>query len=148
MTYDRDLADRVRAALSTERGVTEKAMFGGLAFLVEGALVVAASGRGGLMVRCDPERTEELVAAAGVERMVMRGRELDGWLRVAAQVVDDDAELRHWVAVGQSATAGAGISDTRQDASRAVPDPRGGRHRGRPRLRRESEPPGVPCARS
>ena len=106
MTYDRELADRLRAELSADPRVSEQAMFGGLAFLVEGALVVAASGRGGLMVRCDPARTEELVAAAGVERMVMRGCELDGWLRVAAEVVDDDAALRHWVAVAQAATAG------------------------------------------
>jgi hypothetical protein len=105
MTYDRELADRLRAELAADPRVSEQAMFGGLAFLVEGALVVAASGRGGLMVRCDPARTEELVAADGVERMVMRGCELDGWLRVAAEVVDDDAALRHWVAVGQSATA-------------------------------------------
>ena len=104
MTYDRELADRLRAELAADPRVTEQAMFGGLAFLVEGAMVVAASGRGGLMVRCDPARAEELVATAGVERMVMRGRELDGWLRVAPDAVDDDAALRYWVAVGQAAT--------------------------------------------
>ena len=103
MTYDRELADRLRAALSTERGVTEKAMFGGLAFLVDGALAVAASGKGGLMVRCDPAGAEEHVAADGVERMVMRGREMDGWLRVSADVVDDEDALRHWVATGKDA---------------------------------------------
>lgn len=101
MTYDRDLADRVRAALSTERDVTEKAMFGGLAFFVHGSMAVAASGKGGLMVRCDPARADELVAADGVERMVMRGREMDGWLRVAADVVDDEDALRRWVATGR-----------------------------------------------
>jgi hypothetical protein len=104
MTYDRELADRLRAELSADPRVTEQAMFGGLAFLLDGAMVVAASGRGGLMVRCEPERAEELVAAEGVERMVMRGRELDGWLRVAPHVVDDDAALRHWVGIGQAAT--------------------------------------------
>ena len=101
MAYDRELADRLRAALSTEPAVTEKAMFGGLAFLVDGAMAVAVSGKGGLMVRCDPQRTEELIAADGVTRMVMRGRELDGWLRVAAEVVDDEDALRRWVAVGR-----------------------------------------------
>ena len=104
MTYDRELAYRLRAELSADPRVSEQAMFGGLAFLVEGALVVAASGRGGLMVRCDPARSTELVACAGVERMVMRGRELDGWLLVAPDVLDDDAALRHWVGVGQHAT--------------------------------------------
>jgi len=103
MSYDRELADRLRAALSTEPGVSEKAMFGGLAFLVDGAMAVAVSGQGGLMVRCDRARTDELVAADGVERMVMRGRELDGWLRVAADVVDDEDALRRWVTTGQDA---------------------------------------------
>ena len=101
MTYDRELADRVRAALSAEPGVTEKAMFGGLAFLVDGSLAVAASGKGGLMVRCDPARADELTAADGVARMVMQGREMDGWLRVAADVVDDEDTLRRWVATGR-----------------------------------------------
>src|SRR3954471_15956895 len=100
MTYDRELADRIRAALSTEQGVSEKAMFGGLAFLVDGALAVAASGQGGLMVRCDPARADELTATDGVERMVMRGRRMDGWLRVEPHVVDDEDALRHWVATG------------------------------------------------
>ena len=103
MTYDRELADRLRAALSTEPGVTEKAMFGGLAFLVDGSLAVAASGKGGLMVRCDPEESERLVAADGVERMVMHGREMAGWLRVSADVVDDEDALRRWVATGRDA---------------------------------------------
>ena len=64
-------------------------------------MAVAASGQGGLMVRCDPARAEELTAADGVARMVMRGREMDGWLRVAADVVDDEDALRHWVAIGR-----------------------------------------------
>jgi TfoX N-terminal domain len=106
MTYDRELADRVRAALSTERGVAEKAMFGGLAFLVDGALAVAASGQGGLMVRCDPARADELTATDGVARMVMRGRRMDGWLRVAPDVVDDEDALRRWVATGRDAARG------------------------------------------
>ena len=101
MTYDRELADRLRAALSTEPDVSEKAMFGGLAFLVGGAMAVAASGQGGLMVRCDPARADELTAADGVQRMVMRGRELDGWLRVAAEVVDDEDALHRWVVIGR-----------------------------------------------
>ena len=101
MTYDRDLADRLRAALSTEPGVTEKAMFGGLAFLIDGSMALAASGKGGLMVRCDPARADELVTADGVERMVMRGREMDGWLRVSDDAVDDEDALRRWVVVGR-----------------------------------------------
>ena len=104
MAYDQELADRLRAELSADPRVTERAMFGGLAFLVDGAMVVAVAGEDGLMVRCDPARSTELVACAGVERMVMRGRELDGWLLVAPGVLADDAALRHWVGVGQHAT--------------------------------------------
>ena len=99
--YDRELADRLRAALSTEPGVTEKAMFGGLAFLVDGAMAVAAGSGGALMVRCDPSQADELTATPGVARMVMRGRELDGWLLVTADAVADEDALHRWVAIGR-----------------------------------------------
>lgn len=100
MPYDRDLADRIREQLAAEPGVSEKAMFGGLAFLVEGHLAVSASGHGGLLLRVDPVRTEELVAHDGADRFVMRGRPMDGWLRVAPDAVADDEALRRWVAIG------------------------------------------------
>ena len=107
MSWDRELADRVRAALSTAPDVSEKVMFGSQAFLVGGHLAIAVSGQGGLMVRCDPARSDELTAADGVERMVMRGRAMDGWLRVAADVVDDEEALRHWAATGRDAALAA-----------------------------------------
>jgi TfoX/Sxy family transcriptional regulator of competence genes len=103
MAYDEELAHRVRAALGPEPGLTEKRMFGGLAFLVEGHMAVAASGQGGLMVRVDPAASEELVDHVLVERVVMRGREMDGWLRVAAAAVDADDALQEWVARGVGA---------------------------------------------
>jgi hypothetical protein len=100
MAYDEDLAGRIRELVATERGLTEQRMFGGLAFLINGHLSVAASGKGGLMLRVDPARTDELIAHSGVRRIVMRGREMDGWLRVDAEVVGTDAELHQWVARG------------------------------------------------
>jgi TfoX/Sxy family transcriptional regulator of competence genes len=100
MAYDEDLADRLREALQDVDGVTEKKMFGGLAFLVGGNMAVAASGQGGLMLRCDPDRSEELVSRPGAGRMVMRGKEMDGWLRIDDAAVEDDAALRQWVDVG------------------------------------------------
>ncbi len=106
MTYDEQLADRVRETVEGEHGLSEKPMFGGLAFLLHGNMAVAASGQGGLMVRSDPAEAEQLTALPGVDRVVMRGRAMDGWLRVDAQVVADDAELRRWVDVGLAA-AGA-----------------------------------------
>ena len=100
MTYDEDLATRIRLRLGAEDGVTEKRMFGGLAFLIGGHLALAASGQGGLMVRVDPAASEALLAEPGASRMVMRGRELDGWLRVTDEAVADDAVLDRWVAAG------------------------------------------------
>ena len=97
---DEDLAERIRALLAGDRDVTERRMFGGLAFLVGGHLAVAASGQGGLMVRVDPERDEELLAGAHVTRVVMRGRPLRGWLRVDTEAVRTPGQLEPWVQRG------------------------------------------------
>ncbi|MBD8059808.1 TfoX/Sxy family protein [Cellulomonas sp. JH27-2] len=98
--YDEALAERVRPLLADQPEVTEKRMFGGLAFLVAGHMGVAVSGQGGLMVRVLPERTAEHLAEPGAAPMEMRGREMRGWLRVDAAVLDDDDELAHWVELG------------------------------------------------
>jgi TfoX/Sxy family transcriptional regulator of competence genes len=100
MAYDEELADRLRELMAPAPDVTEKRMFGGLAFMVRGNMAVAASGQGGLMLRCDPSGTAAFVAVDGVERMVMRGRAMDGWLRVDPEAITDDDDLRHWVDVG------------------------------------------------
>lgn len=100
MAYDEDLADRIREAVQAESPVTEKRMFGGLAFLVGGSMAVAASRGGALMVRVDPAQSESLVAEPHVARMVMRGREMDGWLLVDAEALEDDEALRDWVEIG------------------------------------------------
>jgi TfoX/Sxy family transcriptional regulator of competence genes len=105
MAYDEELAERIRGLLP-DIPVTEKKMFGGLAFLVGGHMAVAASGKGGLMVRCDPADTDRLVGEAGASRMEMRGREMDGWLRVSSDAVDDDTALERWVGVGTSYAQG------------------------------------------
>jgi len=91
MAYDEALAERIRARVS---GATEKRMFGGLAFLVNGNMAVAASGQGGLLVRVDPDEGADLVASTSARPMEMRGREMVGWLRV--DVASDD-ELAEWV---------------------------------------------------
>jgi hypothetical protein len=100
MAYDLELAERIRAVVGREHGLSEKAMFGGLAFLINGNMSVSASGRGGLMLRCDPATSEEHVASPHVERMIMRGREMDGWLRVDTRGIESDVELQRWVRVG------------------------------------------------
>ena len=87
IAYDEDLAERIRELIATKRGVTETKMFGGLAFLVGGNMAVAASGQGGLLVRCDPKDSDRLVGSTKAEPMVMRGREMAGWLRVESSAV-------------------------------------------------------------
>jgi hypothetical protein len=99
MAYDEDLADRIRALMSKERPV-EKKMFGGLAFLIGGNMSVAASGQGGLMVRVPPDDTEALLREPGAEVFEMRGRSMQGWLRVQGAVLDDDTSLAAWVRRG------------------------------------------------
>jgi TfoX/Sxy family transcriptional regulator of competence genes len=95
-----ELAGRIRPLLAGQKAVVEKRMFGGIAFLVNGNMSVSASGNGGLMLRCEPADTESLVAEAGVSRVVMRGREMDGWIRVEASQVRGSEALGRWVRVG------------------------------------------------
>jgi TfoX/Sxy family transcriptional regulator of competence genes len=100
MAYDEDLADRIREVLAAEPGVTEKKMFGGLAFLVGGHMAVAASGQGGLMVRVDPAQTDDLAEQPHAGPFVMRGRPMQGWLRVDAEGVTTTQQLEPWVQRG------------------------------------------------
>src|SRR3712207_1636071 len=100
MGYDERLADRIRDFVSIEKGVTEKRMFGGLAFLVDGHMAVAASGKGGLMVRVDPGETDALLEKPHAEPFVMRGREMQGWLRVGDEGVRTKRQLEPWVKRG------------------------------------------------
>jgi hypothetical protein len=100
MPYDEDLALRLQVLLAAEAGLTTKRMFGGLAFLIDGHLTVAASSKGGLLVRVDPAATPQLLERPRTARMVMGGREMDGWLRVADDGdggLDDDAALQPWI---------------------------------------------------
>jgi hypothetical protein len=99
MPFDAALADRVRSVVAGEDGLTEKRMFGGLAFLVGGSLAVSASSKGGLLVRVDPEQTAALVREPHVRRFEMRGREMDGWLivdTVACRPTQPAALGRSW----------------------------------------------------
>jgi TfoX/Sxy family transcriptional regulator of competence genes len=100
VAYDEELANRIRELLAADADVTEMAMFGGLAFLVGGNMAVAASGRGGLMVRVDPARSASLVATTTAHPMEMRGREMNGWLRVDSESLRTKRQLAKWVAIG------------------------------------------------
>ncbi len=100
MAYDEELADRIRALLGNRAGLTEKKMFGGLGFMIGGNMAIAASGQGGILVRVDPDESDDLVATTPAEPMEMRGRPMGGWLRVGTADVADDAALAEWVERG------------------------------------------------
>ena len=100
MAYDEDLANRTRELVSGEPGVTEMRMFGGLAFLIGGHMSVAASGQGGLMVRVAPEDTDALLAKPHTRPFEMRGREMQGWLRVDLEGLRTKRQLAPWVSRG------------------------------------------------
>jgi TfoX/Sxy family transcriptional regulator of competence genes len=100
MAYDEDLANRVRELIAAEDGLTEKKMFGGLAFMIDGNMSVGVSGQGGLMVRVDPDQTDVLVAEPRARPFEMRGREMQGWLRVDAEGVRTKDQLEPWVRRG------------------------------------------------
>jgi TfoX/Sxy family transcriptional regulator of competence genes len=100
MAYDEELADRIRELVAGAPELTEKKMFGGLAFLIAGNMAVAASGQGGILVRVDPAASEELVATTSARPMEMRGRQMQGWLRVAPEHVRTKQQLAKWVELG------------------------------------------------
>jgi hypothetical protein len=100
MAYDEELAGRIRSLLGDRADLTEQKMFGGLAFLIGGNMAIAASGQGGILVRVDPEQSDELVATTPAEPMEMRGRQMAGWLRVQMADVADEAALAEWVERG------------------------------------------------
>jgi TfoX/Sxy family transcriptional regulator of competence genes len=97
MAYDEDLAARLRELLAGEDAITEKRMFGGLAVLLHGHMTVAASGQGGLLVRIDPRDTDDALARPHTSPMEMRGRALEGWIRVAPEGVRTKRSLTPWV---------------------------------------------------
>lgn len=100
MAYDEDLARRLHDLLDGEPGTTSRRMFGGLGFMVDGHMAVAAASNGALMVRVDPADGEAWVDGVDVNAMEMRGRPMAGWLLVAADGVSDDDALAVWVARG------------------------------------------------
>jgi TfoX/Sxy family transcriptional regulator of competence genes len=100
MAYDEDLANRIRELVTTEPGVTEKKMFGGLAFLINGNMSVSASGQGGLLLHVDPDETDKLLSKPHAHPFEMRGRVMQGWLRVDPDGVKTKGQLERWVSRG------------------------------------------------
>ena len=100
MAYDEELADRIRELVGSESELSEQKMFGGLAFLVGGNMAVAASGEGGILVRVDPAKSDALLATTNARVMEMRGRSMQGWLRVDPEDVRSKRQLAKWVGLG------------------------------------------------
>ena len=105
MAYDEELAERVREHVEREKGLTEKRMFGGLAFMINGHMAVSASSKGGLLLRVDPTDTDALLREPHARPFEMRGREMrgremNGWLYVDANAMTPDDELARWIGRG------------------------------------------------
>jgi hypothetical protein len=100
MAYSEALAGRIRELIGPDPELTEKKMFGGLAFLIRGHMAISASGQGGVMLHVDPAHGDELVQSTAATLAVMRGREMPGWLRVSADHLTTDDELAPWVELG------------------------------------------------
>ena len=100
MAYDEDLAARIRDLIGPDPELTEKKMFGGLAFLIHGHMAISASGQGGVLVHVDPGRSADLMATTRAATAVMQGREMPGWLRVSPEDLASDDDLSRWVEIG------------------------------------------------
>jgi hypothetical protein len=100
MAYDEALAERIRSLIGPDPELTEKKMFGGLAFLIRGHMAISASGQGGVLARVDPARTDEIVSTTKATIAVMQGREMPGWLRLDLADVATDDDLSPWVELG------------------------------------------------
>ena len=100
MAYDEDLAARIRDLIGPDPDLTEKKMFGGLAFLIRGNMAISASGQGGVLVHVDPGRSDDLAATTKATTAVMQGREMPGWLRVSPEDLASDDDLYRWVEIG------------------------------------------------
>ncbi len=100
MAYDVELADRLRELLAGRSGIAENRMLGGVAFQLHGHMALAASSKGGLLLRTDPTQTESLLADPRAEPFEMRGRPTAGWLRIDLDGSASDEELRRWAEHG------------------------------------------------
>jgi TfoX/Sxy family transcriptional regulator of competence genes len=96
MPANESLVNRVRAVLTPLGDVEEKKMFGGLAFMVGGKMCVTV-GKDRLMCRIDPDAHDAVVAQGGCEPMVMRGREMRGYVHVSESALRSPASLNRWM---------------------------------------------------
>jgi TfoX/Sxy family transcriptional regulator of competence genes len=99
MAYDESLAQRIRTALSAVPGLTEKKMFGGISFLVDGNMACGIS-KDNLMVRISPDAASAALAQPNVRMSDMAGRPMKGWILVEPAGIQGDDDLTRWIAQG------------------------------------------------
>lgn len=99
VAYSEELAERIRAVIEVRQGVTERKMFGGVAWMVNGNMACGVIGED-LMVRLDREDAEAAQAEAHVGPMEFTGRPMRGFVVVTPEGFESDSELSHWVEAG------------------------------------------------
>jgi len=97
MSYEEQLAQRIRILFPSDVAYTERKMFGGLAFLINGNMSITVSGKGGALVRVNPQEYETLCREPGVEVAIMRGKKMKGWLRVPESKLRTKKQLATWL---------------------------------------------------
>lgn len=101
MGVDAELTERIRVILAFDPRVTEKRMFGGICFLLDGKILVAARRNGGLLVQCGAAAAETATKEDGVDHMMMRGKPTPNFIDVAAGLLETDEELQRWIAIAE-----------------------------------------------
>jgi hypothetical protein len=96
-----ELATRIRSFVALDPRITERKMFGSVAFLLNGHILVSARGKGGMMVQCGAEAGSQAATQPGVATMVMRGREMAGFVCVDDDQLEADDALQHWIGVAE-----------------------------------------------
>lgn len=96
------MADRIRAVIGTKSGITEKKMFGGVGFMLNGNMLAGVTKDGTPMIRIDPARQEEAARRTGAMQLRMGERQMTGFLGVAKQAIADDAVLADWIAFAEA----------------------------------------------
>jgi TfoX/Sxy family transcriptional regulator of competence genes len=99
MSFDNHLADRIRKQLANQEGLTEKKMFGGIGFLLNGNMCCGVLGEE-VVIRLDPEQTEKALTNKYTREFDFSGRPMKGWIYVGAKAVENETDLKHWVQIG------------------------------------------------
>src|SRR5688572_8492047 len=96
MAYNEKLAEKVREALAGVRNVQEKKMFGGMAFMLNDKMCVGVD-KDDLMLRCEPEQTDELLTKKGVRIFDLTGKPMKGWLLIGPEATSGKKSLDYWI---------------------------------------------------